>query len=170
MTPLECPNCNEDVSQIEIVCSNCNFPLAGTEKEKSIFIGKQIANKAKIGDAKESQQKAQRILYFIGAFQLYHAFIAYRRFGSIEDVVFYIILGVLLAVFGYFSSKKPILFLSIALAIILCYYLLLFLINPELVFRGGVWKVVIIGFLGYGIWHALEAQKLKKENNFLKKE
>ena len=42
---LKCPNCKEAVSQVEIECENCKFPLAGTEKEKSIFIGKQIANK-----------------------------------------------------------------------------------------------------------------------------
>lgn len=167
---LNCPNCKEDVSQIEFECSNCGFPLSGTDKEKSIFIGRQISNKSKIGDAKVSQVKAQRILYIIGAFQLLNAILTYYNTKSATDAVFYIILGLLLGAFGYFSSKKPILFLSLALTLILCYYMLLYLINPELLFRGILWKMVIISFLGYGIWNSLEAQQLKKKNNFLGKE
>ncbi len=170
MEEQKCPNCKEEISQIEIECENCKFPLAGTEKEKSIFIGKQIANKSKIGDAKESQGKAERILYIVGAFQLFNAFRAYSAGFTKQDVVFYIILGITLIVFGFFSSKKPLLFLTLALLLILGYYVLLYSISPEFLFQGIIWKLVIIGFLGYGIWNTLEAQSLKKKNKFLGKE
>ncbi len=166
----KCPNCKEEISQVEIDCENCGFPLSGTEKEKAIFIGRQISNKSKIGDAKESQEKAQRILYIIGGFQIINGILVYFNTKSIVDVTFYITLGILLGVFGYFSSKKPILFLSLALILILSYYGLLYLINPEFILRGILWKVVIIGFLCYGIWNSMEAQQLKKKNKFLDKE
>ncbi|MGC6430381.1 MAG: hypothetical protein ACON5F_05005 [Jejuia sp.] len=162
-----CPNCKSEVSQVELECEHCGFPLAGTDKEKAIFIGRQISNKSKIGDAKESQAKAQRILYIVAGFQILNGVLVYFNTKSLIDTAFYIVLGLLLGVFGFFSSKKPILFLSLALALILGYYVLLYLINPELVFRGSMWKVVIIGFLGYGIWNAIEAKELKKQNKFL---
>ena len=170
MNDLKCPNCKEDISQVEIDCEHCGFPLSGTDKEKSIFIGKQISNKSKIGDAKKSQVKAQRILYIIGGFQIINGVLVYLNTRNITDVVFYIILGLLLGVFGYFSSKKPILFLSLALILILSYYGLLYIIDPEFILRGILWKIVIIAFLVYGIWNSMEAQKLKKEHRFLEKE
>jgi uncharacterized membrane protein (UPF0136 family) len=158
------------VSQVELECENCGFPLAGTDKEKAIFIGRQISNKSKIGDAKESQAKAQRILYIVGGLQIINGVLVYFNTKSTVDVVFYIVLGLLLGIFGYFSSKKPILFLSLALLLMLGYYALLYSISPELVFRGSIWKVAIICFLGYGIWNAIEAKELKKQNKFLDKE
>ncbi|WP_203257528.1 hypothetical protein [Hyunsoonleella ulvae] len=170
MEELRCPNCNEIISQVEIDCENCGFPLSGTDKEKAIFIGRQISNKSKIGDAKESQEKAQRILYIIAGFQILNAILIYFKTKSVFDTSFYIILGLLLGVLGYFSSKKPILFLSLALIVILSYYGLLYFINPELVLRGILWKIIIVSFLVYGIWNSMEANKLKKENKFLEKD
>lgn len=169
MTDLVCPNCKEEISQVEINCENCNFPLAGTEKEKAVFIGRQIANKSKIGDAKASQGKAQKILYIIGAFQLFNAFRAYSNSLDFSSVLFYVILGGLLILFGFLSSKKPLLFISLALAIMLGYYALLYSINPEYLFQGSIWKVITIGFLGYGIFGAMEEQDIKKKNKFLDK-
>jgi fatty acid desaturase len=164
----QCPNCNVAISQIEINCEHCNFPLSGSDKEKAIFIGRQIANTSKLGDAKESQAKAQRILYIIGAFQLLNALLTYFRGYELDTVIFYTILGVALVVFGFFSGKKPLLFLTLSLVTILGYYVLLYFINPNLVFQGILWKIVIIAFLVYGIWHTVQAIQLKKKHKFLK--
>lgn len=163
-----CPNCKEEVSQIEFECSNCKFPLSGTEKEKSIFIGKQIANKSKISSAKENQGKTRRILFVVAFFQFFNGFISIQRNYPIETITFYFVLGAILCVFAYFSTKKPLLFLSLSLLVILGYYFILYLSDPELIFRGILWKVVIVSFLIYGIVQSLQEQKLKKENGFLR--
>ncbi|MEW4922180.1 hypothetical protein [Algibacter sp. 2305UL17-15] len=167
---INCPNCKEEVSQVEIDCENCGFPLSGTDKEKSIFIGRQISNKAKIGDAKESQAKAKKILYVIGALQLANAFLVYGQTKSFDDAIFYFVLAVLFGVFAYLSPKKPILFLSLALALLLGYYAFLYFIDPELIFRGILWKIVFVSFLVYGIWNANEERELKKKHSFLNKD
>lgn len=169
MTDLTCPNCKEEISQVEITCENCNYPLAGTEKEKAVFIGQQIANKSKIGDAKGAQGKAQKILYIIGAFQLFNAFRAYNNGLNTEDIIFYIVLGGVLMAFGFLSSKKPLLFISLAFAIMLGYYALLFSINPEYLFQGIIWKAITLGFLGYGAFGAMEERDIKKKSKFLNK-
>lgn len=170
MNDLKCPNCKETVSQIEIHCENCNFPLAGTAKEKSIFIGQHIARKSQIGDAKEAKAKAQRILYIVGGLQLFNAILTQINGYAFSDTLFYVILGVMLIVFGYFSGKKPLLFLTMGLALIVGYYTFLYVISPEFLFRGILWKIVIIAFLVYGIWNAMEEIELKKKHKFLKDE
>ncbi|GAA0736800.1 MULTISPECIES: hypothetical protein [Flavobacteriaceae] len=168
MTDLNCPNCKETVSQIEFECSNCGYPLSGTEKEKAIFIGKQITNKTKIGDAKDSQNRVQKILYIIAAFQFLNAFLVYRKLYSIEDVIFYCVLGIILIIFGYLCPKKPILFISLSLALILGYYLLLYLNDPMYLYSGILWKIVIVASLLYGLALSFDEQKLKKKYNYLK--
>ncbi|MFD2915261.1 hypothetical protein [Psychroserpens luteus] len=167
MQDSNCPNCKELISKIEFDCSNCGFPTSGTEKEKSIFIGKQIANKSKIGNAKESQNKVRLILYIIGGFQIFNGFLAIYRDFEMADYMFYIILGLLFVVFGFLSPRKPLVFISLALILLLAYYTFLYTIDPQLLFQGIIWKFVAIAFLGYGLVNSFEEHKLKKGNKFL---
>ena len=37
-TALVCPNCDSDVSQIEVFCDYCGYPLAGTERKKQFLL------------------------------------------------------------------------------------------------------------------------------------
>lgn len=168
MIENECTNCKASISQIEFECSNCGFPISGTEKEKAVFIGRQIVNKSKIENAKTSQNKVRLILYVIGAFKLLNAFLAYNQGLTLTDCLFYIVLGLLFIVFGYLSPKKPLIFISLALILLLGYYLLIYLISPEYLFQGIIWKFVSIAFLVYGIINSLEERQLKKNNKFLK--
>ena len=133
------------------------------------LIKQLLTNPVRIETAKESQGKAQKILYIIGAFQLFNAFRAYSNFLDSSSIIFYIILGSLLILFGFLSSKKPLLFISLAFVIMLAYYTFLYSINPEYLFQGILWKIVTLGFLGYGVFGAMEEQDIKKKNKFLNK-
>lgn len=165
---LICPNCGTEVSQIEIFCDHCKYPLAGTDKEKAIFIGKQISNKSKIGDAKDSQHRVSIILYIVALFMFLNAFLVYKNLHSLVDAIIYSVLGIILIVIGILAPKKPILFISMALFIMISYYALLFIIDPQYLFQGIVWKIVIISSMIYGLIHAIEARRLKKNHKFLK--
>ena len=169
-TALVCPNCDSDVSQIEVFCDYCGYPLAGTEKEKAIFIGKQIANKSTIGDAKDSQHRVSIILYIVAVFMFLNAFLVYTNLNSLIDAIIYSALGIVLIVIGVLAPKKPILFIAIALFVMLSYYTLLFIIDPSYILQGIVWKIVILASLVYGLIHAIEARKLKKKHKFLNDE
>jgi hypothetical protein len=165
---LFCPNCKLDISQIEFECGSCKYPLSGTEKEKAIFIGKQISDRSKISSAVSGQKKVQRILYIIAAFQLLNGLMVYFRLSLVGDAIFYTILATILAVLAYLSPKKPLLYISIALGIILLYYLLLALIDINFLIQGMLWKFATISFLAYGLVQSYEAEKLKKNNVTLK--
>lgn len=165
---LFCPNCKSEVAQVEFVCSLCNYPLSGTDKEKSIFIGKQISDRSKVDSAKIGQKKVQRILYVIAAFQFLNGIMVYFKFSLTEDAIFYMILGIIFTVLAYLSPSKPIIYISIALFIILLYYLLLGLIDVNFLMQGMLWKFATISFLAYGLVQSYEADKLKKKNITLK--
>ena len=138
------------------------------QKKKAIFIGKQIANKSKLQEAKSSHKKVQRILFIVAGFQFINAFLVYNNYQSFEGALFYGVLGVLLAVFGFLCPKKPLVFISLALSLMLGYYFLLYLENPMYIHRGILWKILIICFLVYGLVQAYDEHKLRKQNNHLK--
>ena len=165
---LSCPNCDFDVSQIEIECSNCNYPLAGSEKEKAIFIGRQISNKSRIGDAKTAQKKVRAILYIIGGFLLLNACVALYNDFDLVSILFYFILGFTMLGFGYLSPKKPLIFISLALGLLILYYFILYLLDPMFLFQGILWKFVAVAFLLWGLVQSYSEHQLKKKNQFLK--
>ncbi|WP_420571102.1 hypothetical protein [Kordia sp.] len=164
-TEIICPNCKEEVSQVAIYCEYCKFPVSGTDKEKAIFIGQQTLNKSKVVSSEKVISRTQTILYIVAGFKVLNAVLAYLNFKSVIDAVFFVVIALILAVFSYLLPKKPVLFISLALGVILCYYLLLFLVSPMLLFNGILWKCCILMALFYALYTVVESQKLKKKFN-----
>jgi hypothetical protein len=158
-----CSYCKAAISQVEVHCESCGFPLAGTDKEKAIWIGQQTMRKSKVDNSTKMVGKTRIILYVVAGLQLLNAILVYVKYSSIVDAVFYLVIAVLLATFGYLSPKKPILFVSLALVVILGYYFLLFLADPMLLYQGIIWKFAIIMALLYTLYDAVESYNLKKK-------
>ncbi|NAS31020.1 hypothetical protein GTQ40_08575 [Flavobacteriaceae bacterium R38] len=166
-TVLTCENCEIEISPVQVTCEHCGFPIAGTEKEKSIFFGKQIANKAAIRHAGKLQRRSSYILYIIGGFQIVTGGLSYRNYHLREEFILYAFIGLIFMTFGYFSSKKPILFISLGLGLILLLYALDFILDPSSILSGILWKIVIVGTLSYALISSFEEQKIKKKNKSL---
>ena len=163
MEESKCSYCHETVSQVEVHCESCGFPLAGTDKEKAIWIGRQTMRKSKVARSEKMIGKTRIILYILAGLQILNAILVYVKFSSVVDVIFYLVIAALLATFGYLSPKKPILFVSLALCVMLGYYFLLYLADPMLLFQGILWKCAIIMALLYTLYDAVESNNLKKK-------
>ena len=163
MEENKCSYCKAEVSQVEVFCESCGFPLSGTDKEKAIFIGQQTLRKSKIDNSAKMIGKTRIILYVVAGIQVLNAVLVYVRFSSVIDVIFYLVIATFLATFGYLSPKKPILFVSLALCVMLGYYLILFLANPMLLYNGIIWKFAIVMALLYTLYDAIESHNLKKK-------
>lgn len=158
-----CVYCKAAVSQVEVLCENCGFPLSGTEKEKAIFIGQQTLRKSKVDSSKKMVGKTRIILYIVAGFQVLDAILFFALHDNLIDAVFHLIIAIFLATFSYLSPRKPILFVSLALAVILGYYFLLYLVDPMLLFQGIIWKFAIVMALLYTLYDAIESHNLKKK-------
>lgn len=161
----KCPHCGAEVAKVAIICEDCKFPIAGTEKEKAIFIGRQTLNISKVVSAEEVVKRTQIILYVVAAFKVLTAVLIYSNFKIIFETVFYLVIALVIAVFAYLLPKKPIVFILASLAVILGYYLLLFIVNPVMLYNGILWKFAIVGALLYALYTVVESQKIKKEYN-----
>lgn len=164
-----CPHCGTEVASVAVICEFCKYPIAGTEREKAIFIGQQTLNISKVSSAAQVISRTQIILYVVVAFKVLSAFLVYTNFKGIPGTTFYIaiylVIGAILGVFSYLLPKKPTELIIASLAVILGYYLLLYLINPILLYSGILWKFVILMALLYALYTVVESQKIKKKFN-----
>lgn len=162
-----CKNCKTEVLEEITVCNICNYPLKGTDKEKSVFVARQIMQKGDVEDSVERLKKARIILFIIGAFNIIVPFIPIFKIDSDIAIVLSIVVGFLFVILGILSFKHPIMSLSISLGAVIFYYLLIFVTNPILIFKGLIWKVVTVLILGYGLYSAAKASKIIRENKYL---
>lgn len=158
-----CSYCKAEVSKIEVHCESCGFPLAGTEKEKAIWIGRQTMRRSKVAGSKKMIGKTRIILYIVAGFQVLNAILVYTMLNSVADTILHLVIAALLVTFSYLSPKKPILFVTLALCVMLGYYFLLYLADPMLLFQGILWKCAIVMALLYTLYDAIESHNLKKK-------
>ncbi len=174
MEKAHCPSCYKVYAAIDRPdnCYDCDFPFTGTDKEKSIHIGRNLIKKNVVNDASSAGKKASNLLFVLAAIYLFSA--AYAEFSTpngldIVDLIIYLWLIVCFIFCGAFLSKSPIVFSTIPLIALLIVYFLQFLANPNSIASGIVLKIVSVSLLIYSISKNWEAQKLQKKNAFLRK-
>ena len=168
-----CPSCHKVYVEVTRPdnCYDCDFPFLGTDKEKSVHIGRNLLKKNVINDASSASKKASNLLFILAAVYLFSA--AFAEFTTptglaILDWVIYIWLIVCFVFCAAFLIKSPIVFCIIPLIALLIVYLLQYLANPATLFSGILLKIISVSLLLYAIFKNWEAQKLKKQNAFLR--
>jgi len=163
---MECPACKNSVSTETEKCDYCEFPFNGSEKEKSIHIGKFINKRGVIFDANDSIRKSQNILLLVIGLNILGLIISY---DSLMTDKFVLIINILIiisfAVCAFMIKKAPVLFTVIPLIIILSLYVINFIIDPKTIFSGIIMKLIIVGTLTYSIFLQISSDKFKKKFN-----
>lgn len=163
---MDCPACKNSVSAESEKCDYCEFPFNGSDKEKSIHIGKFINKRGVIFDANDSIRKSQNILLLvIGLYVL--SLIINFDFLLENKIILVIDLLIIISfsVCAFMIKKAPILFTVIPLIIILTLYLINFIIDPRTLLGGIFLKIIIIGTLVYSIFLHISSNKFKKKYN-----
>ena len=165
---MTCPVCKTDYPDSPELCGKCGFPFAGTDKEKSSFIGQQILKKGKITDTQDSIKRARIILWVVGTLNILSCFF----FNARDPLYLYYVvagaaIGVIFIGFGFLAYKKPFLSILIPLVLLLAVYLLQIVDDPGTILEGIVWKVIFLSGLSYGLINIIRANKIRKESEFL---
>ncbi|QKG81122.1 UbiA prenyltransferase family protein [Tenuifilum thalassicum] len=165
---IKCPVCGSEATRETINCEKCNFPFKGTEKEKSQFIAKQIVNKGKIEDTQNSIKNARIILFIIAAMNIIVPFFLYfnKPFG-IFSIALGIFIGMIFLVFGLLLKRQPFIYTLISLILLLVFYTLELVIDPSLLLRGILWKIIFITGLSFSLSSIVKSNKIMKESKFL---
>ena len=173
----KCAYCKNSVKESDEFCPNCKFPLRGTEKEKSIFIGQQILKKDTIKKAIRARKFAKYIMIFIGLwYVLYPMINLFSNNYTIGDLI-QLFIGLIFIVFGIISNKIPQFSLLIAIGLLLLNVIFITIVVYNLnspLFREAsdfieyAFKELIkIGLLIYALYKTRQEIQIKKEHQNL---
>ncbi len=167
MEILYCENCNAEVSPVEVHCERCGFPLAGTEKEKAIFIGRQTVDQSTLSEASQYQKRSSIILYIVGGLQIFAGILSYMNNEFMLELLIYLFIGLAFIVFGILARKKPVLFIGLGLSFLLGLYIMDVIYDPSTLGRGIIWKMILVGTLVYGLISSIKERNIRKRNRSL---
>jgi len=167
-----CPNCKSNYEIEPPTCSTCGFPFNGTDNEKSLFIAQQILKRGKISDASDQIKKARIILWFIGGFLILVSFLNLIKNPMREIYIFGVLffLGLLFIGFGFLTYKKPIISILIPLIMLLLFYTMEEIAEPNTLFQGILVKFFFLFGLLYSLVSVIKAQQIRKESDYLKEQ
>lgn len=166
MESSNCPACSQESSTILEYCSNCNFPYNGTENERSAHIGRFISEKNILSESETSVKKSRNILYIIAGLNFLMFFIAiFSNEYLLVDAIVNLVIAAIFASFAFFIHKSPVIFTVIPLVFITMIYLIDATYDPSSMARGMIFKLFILGSLGYGAYKCYKAEKFKKKYN-----
>ncbi len=162
-----CENCKNEIED-NLICSICDYPLAGTKKEQAKFVADQIIKKSDVEEAIEKLKKSRLILFIVGGFYILFPFVRFF-INPIFDLasLLEIAIGVFFVIFGLLSFKAPKIALLVPLTLITLYYLLLLVVSPIHLVQGSIWKVIVFSGLTYGLLSVIKADKILKKNPYL---
>ena len=166
---LFCKACSAKAEADDTFCTNCGYPLHGTEEEQRYFIS---VRDAKIIDLSEAQKQIRRssvALYIIGGLTAVAGLAIYAVNKNEEArsslLITNLILGAIFAGLGFWCNKKPLTAIISGASLYALMFILNAVLNPLTILSGTIFKIIIIGLFIRGIKSAIEAEKLKKELN-----
>lgn len=158
----KCSNCSLNMGSEDLFCQSCGFPEKGTSQEKAKFHAKNVMQKSNKEDADKKVKSARNTLYIVGAFT---GVVGIGSFFFLDDIallVTNIILALIYAALGIWSTKKPLAALLSGLLLYITVIVLNGILEPQTLYKGIIWKVLIITYLGKGLYSANLVQKEEK--------
>ena len=161
-----CPACKNEHVIGEANCRICGFPFNGSEKEKSIHIGRFIGKKGVIQDSENSLDKSRNLLFFVALLNIMGIVIDYELVfqNAIVAIVSCFIPSVII-ISALLIKKSPLVFLGIPFVLMLLVYCSEIILNPTGWYRGIVFKLIVLGLLSYSIYNYIASNNFKKRYN-----
>lgn len=163
VSAIHCEHCNAENAPDKKFCTQCRYPIGGTDEEKHKFRGDIHLSKIRLKDAEDKIRTARIIIYVLAGFCLIAGLIAY--FGQ-DDAATLMVNGLICILYLGLSawvSSNPFGALLTAFIIYLTLILVNAIIDPVTLLSGILWKVIFIGALVKGIRSATEARTLMRE-------
>ena len=167
---MRCPVCQTENDESNEHCINCNYPFSASQKERSKYIGQMIVKKSSINEANTKIKRARIVLWIIGGFFILGAVLQLFQPFTLP-LLYYapnVVLGLVFIGFGFLTFRLPIIATIIPLILITAYWVFLMSQDMTLFFKGILYKIATFVILVYAAYAAVEADRIRKENNFLR--
>jgi hypothetical protein len=165
---LACENCATPINNDQKFCSQCSFPINGSEDEKRSFRIHVGSRKRFLKDAQGKTKSSQTIMYVLaGLFFVVGLFVGFGA-DNFEGMVINIFCCLIFLVLAAWCSKNPFGATLTALIIYGTIQVVNAFMDPTTIFSGIILKIIIVSALVKGIRSAQEAQKHLAELEKLK--
>ena len=151
---LLCNHCETSVNDDDAFCQDCGYPLKGNEQDVAKFYAKRAMNKNKNIDAAEKIKSAKNTLFVIAGVVLLFAIVRYLSIGDIADLIINFIVCCMYILLGFWTEQKPLIALLLGLLLYVTLVVISAVLEPMTLVKGILWKIVIISYLGKGIYSA----------------
>lgn len=159
---IVCSFCKSKIEEKVIYCTNCGHPENGTDKERAQFFAKRAMEKSKNIDASEKIKSAKNTLFILAGLMVLSGFISYSSSNSILELSINFFVAFIYLFLAFLAEKKPFASLLTGLFLYITLISLSAIIEPMTLVKGIIFKILIISYLGKGLYSAYE---LKKEHN-----
>ncbi|WGD36119.1 zinc ribbon domain-containing protein [Olleya sp. YS] len=156
---IECNHCDTPINEDISFCPECGYPVQGDEQDVAKFYAKRVINKRKTSDAKRKIKSARNILYVIAGFIMLFGIFMYFKDGDFPVLVVNIVIGGIYIFLGSWSEQRPLVALLLGLLLYLTTVVISAIAEPATLVSGIIWKVLIIAYLGKGIYSASSLNK-----------
>ena len=159
---IPCSHCQKEVEVADIFCGHCGYPQNGTQEQQSKFYGQLAIKNARNEDAHDKVKSARNTLFVLSGIIAVFGFVQYLNHQDI--VTLGIDFGISLIFLGlaFWTESKPLMAVLIGLLLYLTMIVINAIIEPISLFKGIIWKVIIISFLGKGLY---SASSIKGDSN-----
>lgn len=159
----KCPHCHQNALILEKKCTNCGYPIEGSEEDQQFFLSKTKDIKKRVEETQSYVKWAVGLLYFIG---MLYIFIFLRLNLPLKTKLSGVLLGVPYFALGIIASKyKPWAIFLVALVFYLfTEFILVNWIYLPISLFSQIWaKLIVVGMLVIGSAAAYYSDTLKKK-------
>lgn len=161
----KCYYCNSTgLNEQDKFCPNCRFPQRGTQFEMKGFLNSVKKKKQLLEDKKKSVKKARNILFILAGLNLILGLIIGAILNFDAAIILGSVIGALIYfVLGMWSRKNPFAAILSGFFVYIVFLVLGAISDPESIYRGLLFKIIIIyGFI-YGFKGVKDSEKLELE-------
>ncbi|MGB6268617.1 MAG: hypothetical protein WBF67_06345 [Olleya sp.] len=156
---IECNHCDTLINEDVAFCTACGYPVQGDEQDVAKFYAKRVMNKRKNSDAKQKIKSARNTLYVIAGFVILFGLFVYYQNDDMPVLIVNVIIGCIYIFLGSWSEEKPLVALLLGLLLYITTIVISAIADPLSLVSGIIWKVLIIAYLGKGIYSASSINK-----------
>jgi len=160
-----CYHCkSKGLKETDIYCPVCAFPQRGTQFEMNNFLYLVCRKEQLLEEHQSSVNKARYILYSLAALDLVYGLIDGLLIEKKMIVVIAgLIGGLIYFLFGLWSRKQALPAILTGLIVYVFFNVISAFADPTSIYKGFIWKILIIASFIYGYLGARDSKKLELE-------
>lgn len=160
---VTCENCTAQNAIDKKFCSQCSFPIGGSEEEQRNFRLLVSSRKRLLGDANDKIKSAKYAIYVLAGIFFIFGLIAGLVNDDIPTLTVNLFLCILYLIFATWSTKNPFGAILTAFIVYITVQVVNAFVDPATLASGVIIKIFVIAAFVKGIRSAQEGQGYLKE-------